>query len=41
VVVSEETGKISLVHDSKITYDMEPGELRKLLKKALGVRRQT
>ena len=40
VVVSEETGKISLVHDAKITYDMEHGELRRMLKKALGVRRQ-
>ena len=41
VVVSEETGKISLVHDAKITYDVEPGDLRRMLKKALGVRRQT
>jgi len=41
VVVSEETGKISLVHDAKITYDVEHGELRRMLKKALGVRRQT
>lgn len=41
VVVSEETGKISLVHDAKITYDMESGELRRNLKKALGVKRQT
>ncbi|MBL0226213.1 MAG: TIGR00159 family protein [Geobacteraceae bacterium] len=41
VVVSEETGKISLVHDSKITYDMEHGELRRMLKKALGVKRQS
>ena len=41
VVVSEETGKISLVHDAKITYDMEHGELRRTLKKALGVKRQT
>lgn len=41
VVVSEETGKISLVHDAKITYDVEHGELRRVLKKALGVRRQT
>jgi len=41
VVVSEETGKISLVHDAKITYDMEHGELRRALKKALGVKRQT
>jgi diadenylate cyclase len=40
VVVSEETGKISLVHDAKITYDVEHGELRRMLKKALGVRRQ-
>ena len=39
VVVSEETGKISLVHDSKITYDVEHGELRRALKKALGIRR--
>jgi len=41
VVVSEETGKISLVHDAKITYDVEHGDLRRMLKKALGVRRQT
>jgi uncharacterized protein (TIGR00159 family) len=41
VVVSEETGKISLVHDAKISYDMEYGELRRTLKKALGVKRQT
>jgi uncharacterized protein (TIGR00159 family) len=41
VVVSEETGKISFVHDAKITYDVEHGELRRMLKKALGVRRQT
>jgi diadenylate cyclase len=41
VVVSEETGKISLVHDAKISYDMEHGELRRTLKKALGVKRQS
>ena len=41
VVVSEETGKLSLVHDAKITYDVEQGELRRMLKKALGVRRQS
>ncbi|BCS54507.1 diadenylate cyclase CdaA [Geobacter sp. SVR] len=41
VVVSEETGKISFVHDAKITYDMDSGELRRMLKKALGVRRMT
>jgi len=40
VVVSEETGKISLVHDAKISYDMEYGELRRTLKKALGIKRQ-
>lgn len=39
VVVSEETGKISVVHDAKITYDMEQAELRRTLKKALGVKR--
>lgn len=39
VVVSEETGKISFVHDAKITYDVEHGELRRMLKKALGLRR--
>jgi diadenylate cyclase len=41
LVVSEETGKISFVHDAKITYDMDSGELRRILKKALGVRRLT
>ncbi len=41
VVVSEETGKISVVHDAKITYDVEHSDLRRMLKKALGVRRQT
>jgi uncharacterized protein (TIGR00159 family) len=40
VVVSEETGKISIVHEAKITYDVEHGELRRILKKALGVKRQ-
>lgn len=41
VVVSEETGKISLVHEAKITYDVEHGDLRRSLKRALGVRRQS
>jgi diadenylate cyclase len=41
LVVSEESGKISHVHDSKITYDIDHSELRRILKKALGVRRQT
>jgi len=40
LVVSEETGKISLVHDAKISYDLEPLELRRTIKKALGVRRR-
>ena len=39
LVVSEETGKISVVHEGKITYDLEPAELRRILKKALGVKR--
>lgn len=39
VVVSEETGKISLIHDGKIAYDTEYDELRKTLKKALGIKR--
>ena len=41
VVVSEETGKISLVHEATITYDVEHGDLRRNLKKALGIRRQS
>jgi len=41
VVLSEETGKISHVHDSKITYDVEHVELRRVLTKALDVKRQT
>jgi uncharacterized protein (TIGR00159 family) len=36
LVVSEETGKISAVHDSKITYDIDMTDLKKLLKKAMG-----
>lgn len=35
LVVSEETGKISAVHDSKITYDIDQSDLKKLLKKAM------
>lgn len=35
LVVSEETGKISAVHDSKITYDIDMTDLKKLLKKAM------
>lgn len=35
LVVSEETGKISVVHDSKITYDVDMADLSKLLKKAM------
>jgi uncharacterized protein (TIGR00159 family) len=40
VVLSEETGKISLIHEAKITYDVEHAELRRILKKALDVRRK-
>ncbi|MDA8414569.1 MAG: diadenylate cyclase CdaA [Desulfobacteraceae bacterium] len=40
VVVSEETGKISHVHEAKITYDVEHGDLRRILKKVLAVRPQ-
>lgn len=39
VVVSEETGKISLVHDARITYDLDYNDLRRELKKALDFRR--
>lgn len=39
LVVSEETGKISAVHDSKITYDIDAAELKRLLKKSLDHRR--
>lgn len=39
LVVSEETGKISAVHDSKITYDIETADLKRLIKKALDHRR--
>ena len=39
LVVSEETGKISTVHDGKIAYDNDPAELRKSLKKALDHKR--
>ncbi|MEI6306862.1 MAG: diadenylate cyclase CdaA [Deltaproteobacteria bacterium] len=35
IVVSEETGKVSLVHDGKINYDTDNLEVRKMLKKAL------
>jgi diadenylate cyclase len=34
MVVSEETGKISLVHDAKINYDVEPAEIRRMLRKS-------
>lgn len=39
MVVSEETGKISMVHDGKINYDVDAGESRRILKKALDVKR--
>jgi len=39
LVVSEETGKISIVHDGKITYDADPAEIRRLSRKAIEGRR--
>ena len=39
MVVSEETGKISLVHDGKINYDVESSEVRRMLRKALDSKR--
>ena len=41
MVVSEETGKISMVHDGKINYDMNATEIRRILRKALDVKRAT
>lgn len=35
LVVSEETGKISIVHEGKITYDADPTEIRRLSRKAI------
>ena len=35
MVVSEETGNISLVHDGKIYYDLEQAEIRRMLRKSL------
>jgi len=40
MVVSEETGKISMVHDGKINYDVGAVETRRMLRKALDVKRQ-
>jgi diadenylate cyclase len=39
LVVSEETGKISIVHEGKITYDADPAEIRHLSRKAIEGRR--
>ncbi|GFE61418.1 diadenylate cyclase CdaA [Geobacter sp. AOG2] len=39
MVVSEETGNISLVHDGKIYYDLEQNEIRRMLRKSLDFRR--
>lgn len=35
LVVSEETGKVSIVHDGKITYDADPDEIRSLSRRAI------
>lgn len=39
LVVSEETGKVSIVHDGKINYDADPDEIRTLSRKAIGAKR--
>jgi len=39
LVVSEETGKISIVHEGKITYDADPAEIRRVARKAIEGRR--
>lgn len=39
LVVSEESGKISIVHEGKITYDADPAEIRRLSRKAIEGRR--
>ena len=39
LVISEETGKISIVHEGKITYDADPAEIRRLSRKAIEGRR--
>ena len=39
IVVSEETGKVSLVHDGKINYDIDYSEIRRMLKKSLDGKR--
>jgi diadenylate cyclase len=40
MVVSEETGKISMVHDGKINYDVDAVESRRMLRKAMDMKRQ-
>ena len=39
LVVSEETGKISIVHEGQITFDADPAEIRRLSRKAIEGRR--
>jgi len=39
MVVSEETGKISMVQDGKIHYDIEDTEIRRTVRKALDIKR--
>lgn len=39
MVVSEETGKISMVHDGKINYDVDQLEIRRMLKKTIDMKR--
>jgi hypothetical protein len=35
MVVSEETGNLSLVYDGMIYYDLEQAEIRRMLRKSL------
>lgn len=39
LVVSEETGKISVVHEGKINYDVDAAEIRHMLKRSSDTRR--
>ncbi len=39
IVVSEETGKVSLVKDGKIHYDIDENEIRQTVKRALALKR--
>lgn len=40
LVVSEETGAISLAYDSKLHYDLKPVQVTKILEKLLGIKQE-